>query len=168
MTDRVPLSLAAGQKCKIIIRMQDGSVVRGYFLPPDPTDISGLAERSPSNIRELLTANCEREDGTLLDVDWANLKAVFFVSSFKGDRTQNKVRFYGNGPMIESIWVEITFADDEVIEGCIDNSLRHLQNDGFFLRPSSPDTNNLLIYVEKASIVKYRVLGVRTEELAIS
>lgn len=168
MTERVPLSIAAGQKSKIILRMQDGSVVRGYFLPPEPTDLEVLVEKSPSSLREMLNASCIREDGTKLDVEWSDLKAVFFVSSFKGDRTQNKVRFYGNGPMIESIWVEITFGDGEVIEGCIDNSLRHLQNDGFFLRPSSPDTNNLLIYVEKASIVKYRVLGIRTEELATS
>jgi hypothetical protein len=97
-------------------------------------------------------------------VDWSQIKAVFFVSSLKGDSEQETVRFYTSGPEVQSIWVEIVFSDGEVIEGCIRNSLHHLKDDGFFLRPSTPGGNNLLIYVNKSAIVSFRVLDVRTME----
>jgi len=164
VTDRATLKLAAFDEYRVVIRMLDGSVVRGFFSSKAHTSLDALNGKSPSALHELLRASCVDESGVPLNVDWSALKAVFFVTSFEGDRDQDSVRFYGNGPMIQSIWVEITFADGEVIEGCVDNSLRHLQNDGFFLHPSSPDINNLLIYVNKSAIVKYRVLGVRMEE----
>jgi len=33
--------------------------------------------------------------------------------------------------------------------------------DGFLLRPSDAESNNLLVYVNKSAISNYRVLGVR-------
>jgi hypothetical protein len=89
------------------------------------------------------------------------LKAVFCVKSFEGDSARQNIRFYANGPVVERIWVEIQFRTKEVIEGTLHNSLRHLVDNGFFLQPSDPESNNILVYIDKSSIMNYRVLGVR-------
>ena len=65
-----------------------------------------------------------------LEIDWSQVKAVFFVATFEGDREFEAVRFFTSGQG-QTIWVEIVFADGEIIEGCIRNSLHHLKYDGF-------------------------------------
>jgi hypothetical protein len=161
MNDPGELKDESVKKYKIVIKRRDGIVIKGYFCSDAPSDFNLMTGNLESTFHELLS-KCISESGAPLDVDWPQLKAVFFVSSFAGDREQQNVRFYTNGPEVNSIWAEIVFSDGEVIEGCIQNSLDHLENDGFFLRPSTPRSNNLLIYVNKAAIVSYRVLGVRT------
>ena len=94
----------------------------------------------------------------------SKIKAIFFVSSFEGDRDHEPVRFYHSGPSPKLIWAEVAFHDGEIVEGFVQNSLHHLLGDGFFLTPSSPGGNNRLIYVNKAAIASYRVLGVHMEE----
>ncbi len=66
---------------------------------------------------------CISEDESPCDVDWSKIKAVFFVSSFEGDREHQPVRFYTSGPELQNLWVEVVFTDGEIIEGSIRNSL---------------------------------------------
>lgn len=153
----------AEKKHKIVIAQRDGTVTRGYFLSEISTGLDSLSNDPQSRFREAFASRYISGDGGPLDIDWSQVKAVFFVSTYEGDRGHEPVRFYGNGPQIECIWVEVVFHDGEVIEGCIRNSLRHLVDDGFFLHPSTPGGNNLLIYVNKAALQSYRVLGVRME-----
>ena len=56
---------------------------------------------------------------------------------------------------------EVLFNDNEVIEGTIDNSVRHTLDHGTLLSPSDPNSNNLLVYANKAAVTNYKVLGVR-------
>lgn len=154
---------ANNKQHKVVITGQDGRVIRGY-CPLETLDDPSLLGGDPgSQVCRLLEA-CVAEDGSKLDIGGQQVKAVFFVSSFDGNRDHEPVRFYSSGPEPQSIWVEIVFRDGEVIEGCIQNTLHHLQDDGFFLTPSSPQSNNLVIYVNKAAISGYRVLGVRMPE----
>ncbi len=153
---------AAAEKHKIVITKQDSSVVKGYLRSAMPS-VHELGD-SHFCFHEVLAEHGVGVDGAPIDVDWSTVKAVFFVSTFEGNRDQETVRFYANGPQVGKIWVEIVFHDGEVIEGCVQNSLRHLKDDGFFLLPSTPGSNNHLIYVNKASIVGYRVLGIRMPE----
>jgi hypothetical protein len=141
---------------KVVIAMQDGVLIKGYFCAEPPADLTLLAGNSDSHIHDRYIS----EDGTPLEANWTQVKAVFFVSSFDGDRKYQPLRFYSNGPAIKSIWVEIVFRDGEVIEGIVQNSIHHLKDDGFFLFPSTPGGNNLLIYVNKTAIADYRVLGI--------
>jgi hypothetical protein len=145
---------------KIIVGLLDGTVIKGFVRANEPRDLKALARDAHPPFNDLDVSYLS-DDGRPLDVDRSQIKAVFFVSSFKGDREHQPVRFYTNGPEIGSLWVEVGFRDGEIIEGCIQNSLAHLNSDGFFLQPSEPGGNNLLIYVNKAAIISYRVLGVR-------
>jgi hypothetical protein len=154
-------STEVSNKHKVVITSQNGSVVRGYYCADAPADLKVLDGNSQFHFHKVL-GTCISEDETQFDVDWSQLKAVFFVSSFEGDREHQPLRFYTSGPELQNLWVEIVFTDGEIIEGCIRNSLHHLKGDGFFLHPSTPGGNNLLIYVNKAALVSYRVLGVRT------
>jgi hypothetical protein len=160
MASSTTLKETAGKGQKVVFTCQDGTVIKGYFLSEVPDDLNWLARESQLRFDELL-ALCVSEDGRKLDVGQSKVKAVFFVSSFKGDKEYKPVRFYSSGPEPHSVWVEVVFVDGEVVEGCVQNSIHHLKNDGFFLLPSSPGDNNLLIYVNKAAIAKFRVLGVR-------
>lgn len=149
---------------KVVISLQDGTIIRGHFRLETPANLNSIMGDLHSNFQEALGTCCLSENGTALDLDWSQVKAVFFVSSFKGDCEHESVRFYTGGPEVQSIWVEVGFRDGEVIEGFIRNSLHHLEDSGFFLRPSTPGSNNLLLYVNKSAIVSYRVLGVRALE----
>ena len=145
---------------KIVIHLATGEVSKGYlgasdkhnpalcFKAEDGSDCGtisvrmlGLKETLPIQIRDV--------------------KSIFFVKSFRGDPKRKGVRFYSDGPAVGSIWAEIRFKDNEVIEGLIENSLEHLIGDGFMLRPSDPGSNNICIYVNKGAIASYRVLGVK-------
>ncbi len=148
----------AEKKHKVVISRQDGTVIKGYVYSEVPVDLNSLPGNLQFHFHEMLET-CVSEDGTQLDVNWSQVKAFFFVSSFEGDRDYKSVRFSSSGPEIKIIWVEIVFQDGEVVEGYMSNSLHHLKDDGFFLCPSTPGSNNLLIYVNKSAIVSYRVLG---------
>jgi hypothetical protein len=162
MTDSAASQEEAVRRQKVVIRKQDGTLIRGYYCSDAPADLSLIAGSSQSQFHKM-QGTCVSEAGTPLEVDWSQVKAVFFVATFEGDRDFEAVRFFTSG-QVQTIWVEIVFTDGEIIEGCIRNSLHHLKYDGFFLRPSTPGSNNLLIYVNKAAIVSFRVLGVRTQE----
>jgi len=161
MTAPAPSNAVLSQKCKVVINCGAGKVIRAFSSFIEPKKPESLASSCP--IEELLNS-CVAEDGSDLRLDAATVKAVFFVSSFEGDRQYEPVRFYtaGNDPGL--IWVEILFRDGEIVEGCVQNSVHHLLGDGFFLLPSSPGSNNLMIFINKAAMASYRVLGVRDPE----
>lgn len=91
----------------------------------------------------------------------AEAKAVFFVNSFEGNQSQSDIRFHDEEALMEKIWVRVTFADNEIVEGMIDNTLDHLRENGFYLYPTDPAGNNYLVYVLKKQIVGFNVLGLR-------
>jgi hypothetical protein len=64
-------------------------------------------------------------------------------------------------PTIRDLWVRLEFLDGEMIEGIVQNSVHCLIDDGFFLIPTDPGSNNKLLYVLKSALKEYRVLGMR-------
>lgn len=149
------------EKHRVVVNLLDGTVVKGYLETTVPTDLATLLENPSRKFPTQLNLS-RADDSRPVNIDLSKAKAVFFVKSFDGDKVKNPVRFYGNGPAVHGIWVEVRFKDGEVVEGVIHNSLHHLVEEGFLLSPSDPDGNNEVIYVLKSSISNYRVLGVRT------
>ncbi len=86
-------------------------------------------------------------------------KALFFVTSFTGDKKQQPVMFHRHSAVTNGIWVRVEFEDGEMMEGLIHNSAAHLMQSGFFLLPTDPGSNNELVYVFKAAVKEFRVLG---------
>jgi hypothetical protein len=64
-------------------------------------------------------------------------------------------------PTIRDLWVRLDFSDGEMIEGIVQNSVHCLIDDGFFVIPTDPGSNNKLLYVVKSALKDFRVLGMR-------
>lgn len=88
------------------------------------------------------------------------LKAAFFVKRFDGPGL-DEMRFHDHLPAQENLWVRITFRDGEVMEGLVDNQAAFLVNSGFLLKPIDPDANHWLVFVAKAQIQEFHILGLR-------
>lgn len=144
---------------KVVLHLTDGSTVKGYLNLGSGNELSDLFTSSESsNPRPV---NVRLLNDSLISLQISGIKAVYFVKSFRGDATRKGLRFYSNGPSLGGIWVEVQFHDNEIVEGTIDNSARHLIGDGFFLHPSDSESNNLLIFINKMEIASFRVLGVK-------
>jgi hypothetical protein len=158
------------KKHEVVIHLDGGKVIYGHI------DFDGNAmeffQASDLDVRDAITVRPLDAKEPALAVRVREIKAIFVVKSFRGNHKRKGLRFYSNGPAVGSIWAEIQFKDNEIIEGLIENSMQHLLGDGFLLKPSDPQSNNICIYVNKAAIASYRVLGVKalreTEQVSIS
>jgi hypothetical protein len=136
------------RKRKVIARKLDGQVIKGYLKSiPDLTSTKNIAIVS-------LTEEVIR-------IPKEKMKALFFVRKFCGKREYSEVKLFETQPKIDGLWVRLTFYDDELLEGLIANSIRFLLDDGFYLKPPDPHSNNRLIYVVKAALRDFSVLGVQ-------
>jgi hypothetical protein len=144
---------------KVVMHLADGRIFKGYLCVEAEQDLSDLVAGNGAGSREVLSIRLT--DDSVMSIPLRDLKSVFFVKSFRGDARRKGLRFYSNGPAVGGIWAEVQFKDNEVIEGTIENSLRTLTGQGFFLHPSDSESNNLLIYVNKSEIANFRALGIR-------
>jgi hypothetical protein len=95
------------------------------------------------------------------DVSTKDAKAVFFVKTFDGDLRHRALHFHEHAPTVPGLWVRVYFYDGEMIEGIISNTKDFVLETGFFLRPTDPNGNNRLVYVLKAGLKDFHVLGMR-------
>jgi hypothetical protein len=95
------------------------------------------------------------------DVSTKDAKAVFFVKTFDGDLRHRALHFHEHAPIVAGLWVRVYFYDGEMIEGIISNTKDFVLETGFFLRPTDPNGNNRLVYVLKAGLKDFHVLGMR-------
>ncbi|HUN88875.1 MAG TPA: hypothetical protein VMU28_08795 [Terriglobales bacterium] len=147
-------------RLKIVAHLRDGKLLKGYVELPLPIDASGAVASVPVSLPRQITVDTvegrKRESIALCD-----LKALFFVKSFEGNRQYNEIKFFNSEPQIEGLWVHLTFADNEKTEGVVHNSLLFLTADGFLMKPPDPHSNNQAVYVMKESLSQFRVVGVR-------
>jgi len=99
--------------------------------------------------------------GSYEEISTEAAKAVFFVSSFEGERERKDLRFHQDSPVHDGVWVQVEFVDGEIMEGILRNSVDYLREPALLLLPTDPGGNNQLVYVPKTSIKDFRVLGVR-------
>ncbi len=149
------------ESAKVVVHQADGSVVKGFMESAPALELDVLLGQSPQPFPRKIVLRSP-DSGDKFEVDISTSKAVFFVKTFEGRRDYNEVKFFVNSPTIQGIWVQVRFKDNEYLEGVIHNSMHHLIDPGFFLKPPDPNSNNEMIYVLKSSIIDYRVLGVRT------
>jgi len=98
---------------------------------------------------------------TVEDVSTKDAKAVFFVKTFDGDLRHRALHFHEHAPIVAGLWVRVYFYDGEMIEGLISNTRDFVLESAFFLRPTDPNGNNRLVYVLKAGLKDFHVLGMR-------
>jgi hypothetical protein len=89
-------------------------------------------------------------------VPFAEVKAVFFVRSFTGDRKRREKKDYGPGSPRFGESVRVTFLDGETLNG---RAVGYRPEDrGFYFKPADPESNNEIVYIPQAS-VKEVVVG---------
>ncbi|MCI0351735.1 MAG: hypothetical protein L0Z53_20130 [Acidobacteriales bacterium] len=151
----------ARPRLKVVAHLSNGKLLKGYFDPSVERDLeSMIRQRMLSFPVEIPIRSSETDKVVTVPRDY--LKALFFVKTFEGRKDYKEVKFFQAHPPIEGLWVQVTFKDGEVTEGVLHNTIHHLVEPGFFLKPPDPQSNNEFVYVLKGSLHEFRVLGVRT------
>lgn len=148
------------QSRKVVAHVLGGKLIKGYLSAEQPHDLEHTLRRHlVRNGAHLPIIPHESESEISVGLD--SLKALYFVKSFEGRTDYQEVKFFDSHPVVEGLWVQVRFADDEVTEGILQNSLRFLVEPGFLLKPPDPLSNNEYVYVLKKSLKDFRILGVR-------
>jgi hypothetical protein len=144
---------------RVIIRYEKHAV-RGMAESTELGTIDQLLRNDP--MYPLDTIRLKRLDsGEVEDMSTKDAKAVFFVKTFDGDLKHRALHFHEHAPIVQGLWVRVYFYDGEMIEGIISNTKDFVLETGFFLRPTDPNGNNRLVYVLKAGLKDFHVLGMR-------
>lgn len=144
---------------KVVAHGRNGTLYKGYL--EESTRNLALQEGVPRPAELPETITIVAQDGSKNSVGLRDLKALFFVKSFEGSKQYSELKFFSAHPVVEGIWARLNFHDNETIEGVVYNSLHFLTNEGFFLKPPDPRSNNEMMYVLKSSLRDFRILGVR-------
>ncbi len=143
------------EKRKVIVRKVNGEILKGY-VEPDLDPVKG---------DEITISSLTEET---ISVPKKELKALFFVRKFSGNKDYSEVKFFESQPKIDGLWVRLCFYDNETIEGIVSNSIGLLGEDGFYLKPPDPSSNNRLMYIVKSALKDFTVLGVQYSKGGIS
>jgi hypothetical protein len=150
--DDLPIDLPA-QQGLVVVHKKDGTLVKGVLQWHDPYLHGGTLPQ----LRDDLHIQPETK-GKNVTVRLDEVKAVFFVKTHEGDVGYDEVKFFADSVASE-LWVRVRLFDGERLEGRTENSTRMLVEPGFWLRPIDCITNNVLVYVPKASAVEFHVIG---------
>lgn len=133
---------------KVVIRKLDKSLVKGYVNPQ-----SYLA----TGEAEVLDA-----EGHLMSISLKDIKGIYFVRDFEGDRQRAERKVFISRPKLSGLWIRMTFQDSEILEGLISNNLLDVDSRGFLVTPPDLSSNNLRIFVPRTALSGMEVLGVVT------
>jgi hypothetical protein len=126
------LTDAQSERNRIVAHHKGGKLLKGFTHDFSPVkDIFHLTD----------------ELGRVHTVKCSDLKAIFFVKTFKGRKEYvEKNRFNQVDPAsLKGMKIKVEFADGEIVRGM---SLAYSkQRKGFYMAPIDPDSNNERIYV---------------------
>jgi len=124
---------------KVVIRYANGKLIKGYtndFFPNKPM----------FHVRP--TESQATDKG--VEVYIKELKGVFFVRDFTGNRSYNENKQITEGQQTTGKRVKVTFKDKEALVG---TTLGYDPGrPGFFITPIDPQSNNLRIFVVSAAV----------------
>jgi len=121
-------------KSKVVVRLKDKTLLKGK--------ISNFSQSFDSFEVELL-------NGDLQIVDIDNIKAIFFVKSFEGDKKHQYQ--YKDELLWEGDKLSLTFADGEKMVGYTQH-LDFISNRGLLITPADVNGNNNHVFASKSAI----------------
>jgi hypothetical protein len=130
---------------RVVIRKLDKGLIKG-FLDPNGYLASEL---------EVL----DRE-GRLVHILMSEIKGVFFVRDFEGNRDRAERKVFRSRPRLAGLWVRMTFKDSEVLEALLPNNLLEVDPLGYLVTPPDVYSNNLRIFIPRTALTEMEVLGV--------
>ncbi len=130
---------------KIVVRFMNGSTLKGFtqnFFPNKPvfhiTPTDGEGVKGP------------------IEVSLDQLKAIFFVRDFSGDKTFQEKKQLPEGEKPQGRLIEVTCKDGEVIVGTTTGY--DPKRPGFFLFPVDKKSNNSKAYIVSSAVSRARFL----------
>lgn len=126
---------------KVVIKYQGGKIIKGWLNNFNPN-------------REIFFVNPLKEysDNLKVDVNIQDLKAIFFVKDFVGDKDYQKVRsfknYYKSSP--SERWIIVHFKDGEDLYGT--SYSYNPTKAGFFIYPIDPMDNNIRIFAVNSAV----------------
>ena len=131
---------------KVVVRKLDHELIKGFV---------DSASYLKANAIEML----DRE-GRALTVSLAEIKGVFFVREFDGNSQRSERKLFQSRPRLAGLWVQMTFKDQEILEGLLSGNLIESSPEGFLLTPADLYSNNVKIFVPRSALSDITVLGV--------
>lgn len=130
---------------KIVVRYRNGKLRKGYsqnFFPNKPVFHLSLSGNTDS--------------GDLVEVKLEELKAIFFVKDFLGNKKHVERKKRAPGDRLQSPLMEVTCYDGELIVGTTTGY--DPKRSGFFLFPIDPTTNNVRVFMVTSAVRTARFL----------
>jgi len=131
---------------KVVVRRLDHGLIKGF--------VDSASYLGPNGVQML-----DRE-GRAVVIPLAEIKGVFFVRDFDGNPHRSERKLFQTRPRLAGLWVQITFKDNEVLEGLLPSNLLELSPEGFLVTPADLYSNNLKIFVPRTALSQINVLGV--------
>jgi len=131
---------------KVVVRRLDHELIKGF--------VDSTSYLKPNAIEML-----DRE-GRALTVSLAEIKGVFFVREFDGNSQRSERKLFQSRPRMAGLWVQMTFKDQEILDGLLPGNLIEFSPEGFLLTPADLYSNNLKIFVPRSALSDITVLGV--------
>jgi hypothetical protein len=131
---------------KVVAHYNDGKLLKGY-----------THDFTPARNTFHLTCQLENDYGTVYEVKLTDLKAIFFVKTWKGSFAyKEKKRFdEADTSHLRGMKIKVVFKDGETIRGV---SLGYSKmKKGFFVIPLDPRSNNERIYVVAAAVREVKI-----------
>ena len=136
---------------KVILRFLDRRMIKGY-----------LDDFSPSQ----RSVSVEDESSKRHNIDIKELKGIFFVKSFEGDKRYKEKKSFG-GTQQAGKRIFVRFKDGESMIGYVEGDvpwkkgffLESEKKTGFFLIPVDNASNNMKVFVVATSIDDVTVIG---------
>jgi hypothetical protein len=119
---------------KLILRKKDGSMLKCSSRIPFSAAFQQLSVID--------------EDGKVLKIPLAELKAIFFVKDFEGNPNYKAGREFGEGSPRAGKIYSVSFHDGEIIKGRVLNLAE--TKTGFFLYPADPLDNNEKVFIVRS------------------
>jgi hypothetical protein len=123
---------------QVIARFQDGRVLKGHTQDFSPTQerFHLLPAGSPPGTRPL-------------EVRIPDLKGVFFVKRLEGNPAHMKRNVFEPASRAPGHRIRVVFKDGEVLHGLA--QAYHPDDEGFFLLPADPRSNNEKCFVVRSA-----------------
>lgn len=125
---------------KIVVRFRDETMVKGYTHDFNPN-------------KEIFHVAKAQEGNGVVEVSTADMKAVFFVKSFEGDKEHPNFDDFSMEKFksIPGLKLKIVFFDNEVIYGSSHGYSP--QRKGFFIFPANKELNHERVFVIRDATV---------------
>ncbi|HET6465280.1 MAG TPA: hypothetical protein VFH55_06705 [Nitrospiria bacterium] len=145
-------SLSSGDQA--VLHVRGGKLLKGLL-----TDFTPTAEK----------VHLQPESDTAqspIEVQVADLKAIYYVRSFAGNREHKKKRYFG-AMEGKGKRIMVRFRDGEILCGFIEGELPWKDGfltspdpslKGFFMQPADPDGNNTKVFVVTTAVEDVRRL----------